>query len=135
LIDSSGIRDRRAFKRVKRKIFYIVAKIGKVFVRSERARSIFYRAIGGHDYLEASPILRKTMSLVIEDEIIGDLESISCPTLIIWGRDDKTTPLLHAHLIKKRVKRASTSIIDGAKHSPQFTHTEKVADTVARFLK
>lgn len=135
LISTAGIRDKSPIKLLKRGIFWIIAKIGKPFKENEKLRNIFYSLIGTRDYLEASPILRKTMKNVLKDEIRDDLIKIEIPTLIIWGKNDKTTPVKHAYLIHRKIRNSKLEIIEDARHSSQFTHPEIVAKLVREFIK
>jgi 3-oxoadipate enol-lactonase len=45
-----------------------------------------------------------------------DLERVSCPTLVIAGADDPTSPPAHAEAIASRVKGARLEVIDAARH-------------------
>lgn len=134
LIDSSGIRDWALPAKLKRRIFFILAKIGKIFFRGEFFRKILHKVAREKDYLSASPLLRKTMVNVINEEIKTDLAQIFCPTLIIWGEDDNVTPLKFAYFLSKKISNNNVKIIEQARHSPQFTHVQQVADLVTTFL-
>jgi len=135
LLGNSGIRDRRLLKRIKRALFFILAKLGKPFAKIDPLRRLFYRGIREVDYLEAPPLLRKTMTNVLREEILADLVKIEPPTLIIWGKRDKTVPVRHAYLESQRIKNSDLAIIEDGRHSPQFTHTAQVADLITEFLK
>ncbi|MDD5710777.1 MAG: alpha/beta hydrolase [Candidatus Colwellbacteria bacterium] len=135
LLGNSSIRDRRLLKRIKRAAFFTLAKLGKPFVKIDPLRRLFYKSIREVDYLEAPPLLRKTMANVLREEILADLERIKPPTLIIWGKRDKTVPVNHAYLESEKIKNSSLAVIEDGRHSPQFTHTIQVADLIADFLK
>jgi pimeloyl-ACP methyl ester carboxylesterase len=135
LISTAGIRDKSPVKILKRGFFWLIAKVGKSFKENEKLRNIFYSLIGTRDYLNASLILRKTMKNVLKDEIRDDLSKIKVPTLIIWGKNDKITPVKYAYLIHRRVKNSKLEIIEDARHSSQFTHPEIVAKLVRGFIK
>jgi 3-oxoadipate enol-lactonase len=45
-----------------------------------------------------------------------DLERVSCPTLVIAGADDPTSPPAHAEAIASRVRGARVVVIDDARH-------------------
>jgi pimeloyl-ACP methyl ester carboxylesterase len=135
LLDSSGIRDMAFKKVVKRNIFLVLAKIGKVFVSSEFLKSVLYKIARESDYKNASPYLKKTMSNILADQILDDLPKVSTPTKIIWGELDLITPIKHAHKINQLIEKSSISIVDGARHSPQFTHPTETAKLVYEFIK
>jgi pimeloyl-ACP methyl ester carboxylesterase len=134
LIDSAGIRDRRIWKRIKRIVFFLLAKVGRPLAKIDPLRRVFYRSIREMDYFEASPPMRKTMVNVMCDEVVADFEQIKVPTLIIWGKRDKTTPVQHAYIAGKKIKNSSLAIIEDGRHSPQFTHASQVAELIREFV-
>jgi pimeloyl-ACP methyl ester carboxylesterase len=135
LLGNSGIRDRRLLRRIKRIIFFILAKLGKPFAKIDPLRRLFYKSIREVDYLEAPPLLRKTMVNVLHEEVLTDLERIKSPTLIIWGKQDKSVPVKHACLESEKIKGAHLAIIEDGRHSPQFTHASQVAELITEFLE
>ena len=50
--------------------------------------------------------------------------------IIIWGENDKITPLSDAKAISKQIKNSKLYVIDGARHAPQFTHTKEVVNKI-----
>ncbi len=134
LLDSAGIRD-MAFKAVvKRTAFLFLAKLGGFLSNSERLRNLIYRIARESDYKNAPPLLRRTMSKILDDEVKNDFMKITCPTQIIWGEFDKVTPVKQAYLINRLVKNSSLQFIKDARHSPQFTHPKEVAKVVNDFI-
>ncbi len=135
LIDSSGVRDHSFFATAKRTVFWVMAKIGKLLFRSEVWRKFLYKVAREQDYLNAPPLLRRSMSNVLEAEIDQDLPKISCPTLIIWGEQDRVTPLWLGNFFHHQIRNSQLVMIKNARHSPQFTHVAEVAEQVAKFVK
>lgn len=134
LIDSAGIRPFTSKAKIKRLIFSTVAKLGKAVFPFEFGRVILHKLAREKDYLYASPILRKTMQNVLEDEVLGDLAALQVTTCLIWGAQDSITPLTHGRLFAKNIPQNQLHIILGARHSPQFTHVQQVADQILAFL-
>ena len=134
LVDSAGIRDHSVKAVLKRRVFWLAAKVGKVFFRFDAARSILYKLARERDYQNAPPLLRRTMSTILDDEVVADLPLVKAQTLLIWGADDMVTPLKTARLKERLIENANLEVINGARHSPQFTHTEQVADLVSNFF-
>jgi len=134
LIDPAGVRSRTLKARLKRLVFGGAAKLGKPIFRADIFRKLLYKVAREKDYLTASPALRPTLRNVLEEEIIADLPMVACPTLIIWGAHDTATPLSHAEIFHQRIKNSQLHVLPGAKHSPQFTHTQEVARLVKQFL-
>jgi pimeloyl-ACP methyl ester carboxylesterase len=130
LLDSAGIYHNELPLRIKRLVFRTIAKVGRRLSESERLRSVLYRLAREGDYKQASPLVRKTMRNLIEVDLTPRLSEIRVPTLIIWGAEDRVTPLSDAKVFHRGIRGARLEIIEGARHSPQFTHAEKVVEII-----
>jgi len=135
LIDSAGIRPSSFGAKVKRVSFKAVAKIGKKITTNPSARELLYKLAGEADYYQADKFLAQTMANVIEEDQRSELSFVKAHTLIIWGDNDKTTPLSDGRIINKTITGSTLKIVDSAGHSPQYTHPEPVAKFITQFLK
>lgn len=63
-----------------------------------------------------------------------DLHKISRPTLIIWGKEDDMTEYNYAQVMNKNIKDSMLVIVDGAKHTPHYTHPQEVAKVLLEFI-
>jgi pimeloyl-ACP methyl ester carboxylesterase len=135
LIDSAGIKNNSPYTVIKRNIFKIIAKTGKIFTNSSNLKKLLYKLAREHDYEKADPNLKQTFINVINTDITKDLKNILFPTLIIWGEKDKVTPLFMAHKFNNYIKNSQLHLIKEGRHSPQFTHTKEVTDTISNFLQ
>lgn len=134
LEDSAGIPP-RGMRKLKRDVFRIVSQlVGKV-VRIDSLKHVFRRAIRASDYANASTNMRKTMSNLVALDLGPELHRITCPTLIVWGAQDKTTPLIDGELMHARIPGSRMVIIPDARHSPHITHVQQMADLVQDEVK
>ena len=60
-------------------------------------------------------------------EVVNKFAQITCPTLLIWGREDRIIPVLSALRFKEDIPHANLHIIEQCGHSPQLEHPEQVA--------
>ncbi len=134
LIDSAGIYHNELPIRLKRFIFRNIAKIGRRISDSESLRKLIYKVAREGDYSSATPAQRKTMINLINTDLSKILKEIKVPTLIIWGENDRVTPLNDAKLMHSLIKKSKLKIISSAKHSPQFTHLKEVAKIIYEYL-
>src|SRR3989344_512838 len=135
MIDSSGIYHDDLLIRTKRLFFRKVVKIAKKVTSSEKLRSLLYKAIGESDYKNANPIMKQVLVNLINSDKFLSLHKIDVPTLIIWGKEDKTTPLSDGKLMNKLIKNSKLYVIKNAKHSPVFTNTQTVVDIISEYFK
>ncbi len=130
LIDSAGIYHEDLVIQTKRVIFKSIAKIAKKITNSQMLRNFLYKIIGERDYKNAKLNMRKTMINLIDSDKFLRYNNVITQTLIIWGRNDKTTPLYDGKMMHRLIKKSKFVVIENAKHSPQFTHAKQVADLI-----
>lgn len=135
LIDSAGIYHNELPIRFKRFVFKAVAKLGKKITSSGKLKGLLYKAARESDYRNATPQMRQTMVNLISADLTPQLGKITTPTLIIWGRLDRDTPLSDAELIQRVIKGSKLHIVDNARHSPQFTDTKKVCGEILKEIR
>lgn len=134
LIDSAGIYHNELPIRIKRGLFKGFAFIGKKITNNERFRNILYKLTRERDYQKADKIQRQIMVNLISLDLKSELKKINIPTLIIWGSDDKTTPLSDGRLMSTLIRNSNLKIIQGSKHSPHYTHPEEVAKIIHEYI-
>lgn len=130
LIDSAGIYRKDLYMRTKRFVFRSIAAIGKRFTNSKFLRKLLYKMARENDYFEASENMKKTMINLINTDLTPAFKLIKTDTLIIWGKDDRITPVNDAFQINKLVNGSKLKIISDAKHSPFFTHPKEVVEII-----
>jgi pimeloyl-ACP methyl ester carboxylesterase len=66
------------------------------------------------------------------DEILDKLKTISVPTLILSGREDRVVPLKVAELLHQAIPNSTLEVMEQCGHIPQ---EEKPDEAIARILK
>jgi pimeloyl-ACP methyl ester carboxylesterase len=138
LIGPAGIIDQAWHKQLKRKIFGILAKVGNKLPLGKvkkMAQRFLYLLARERDYYQAPPLLKETMSQVIQDEILNDLKKILVPCLIFWGERDGFTPVKHAKIFAEKIKSCELITIPNAGHSPHYYMSEPIAEKIIKFLQ
>lgn len=133
LIDSAGIYHHELPLKIKRFLFQSLAKLGKKITSQEKLRNILYKLSRESDYKNASPLQRQIMVNLIYQDLTPILKKITTPTLIIWGQDDKITPLSDGKLMHKLIKNSQLKIVKG-RHCPHYTHPREVAKIIHEYL-
>ncbi len=130
LIDSAGIYHKELLLEVKRFLFGTFAKVGKKFTSSETLKKFLYNLAGEKDYQAATSNMKQSMLNLIKVDLVPYLKKINIPVLIIWGENDRITPLSDAKVMRNLIKNSKLEIIKEAKHSPFYTHPKEVADII-----
>ena len=68
------------------------------------------------------------------DELIAAISTITIPTLILWGREDKVIPLRVGHLLHQLLPNSTLEVIEECGHIPQEEKPEETLALVSRFL-
>lgn len=108
LVDSAGMRPRRTLKYYYKIYKY---KINKKFKKSTLNQ-------GSKDYLELPPHLKKVFNSIVNTFLEDYCKKISTKMLLIWGKNDKETPLYMAKRIHRKVKNSELHVIENAGHFP-----------------
>ncbi|MBN2479801.1 MAG: alpha/beta hydrolase [Parachlamydiales bacterium] len=121
-------------KIIKRIFFIVVSKIGKVLMLFPKSAKIFkkfvYKAAGEHDYEKTEGVMRGTFRNIIKEEIKNDLEKINTPVLILWGKDDKVTPVKDAYYLNKNIKNSKLKLYSGRTHNLPYVEYKNIAKDI-----
>jgi len=66
--------------------------------------------------------------------VLGELEKIEVPALIICGREDRLTPVKYAQYLRDHIPHATLEVIEGAGHMVMLERPEKVNKAIGDFL-
>lgn len=140
LVDSAGIVPRRGPRYYLR--VYSVKSARKILslpgLRSLRDPLLdrLYRVIGSSDYnAAANPIMRATLVKVVNQDLRHLLPRIKAPTLLIWGNQDKDTPLADGQLMERLIPDAGLVIFEGAGHFAYLDRLDQFCRVVAHFVE
>ena len=135
LVDSAGIIPPRTAKYYSR---VGIAKFGKLLRRCGKygnhlANAVSQR-IGSKDYQEAGD-MRATFVKVVNQDLRGFLPRIAASTLLIWGEDDKDTPVSFGQIMEKEIPDAGLVVLKEAGHFSYLDQFPQFCRIVASFLK
>ena len=71
---------------------------------------------GSADYKAASPLMKRTMSLLINQDLTDRLKNIKVPALLFWGENDTAAPLSDGKKMEKLIPDAALIIYKGGNH-------------------
>jgi len=129
---------------VKQKALFILTKIGKVFFSlpvinhfQKPVYNIFSKIARSRkkDYYNASSQMKEIMKNVLVEDLTDYLGKIKTPTLLVWGKEDKTTPLADGEIMKFKIQNSKLKVIEDANHSLPYQKAEEFADIVGKFIK
>lgn len=117
----------------KRLLFKLIAKIFKPFKKIIPStfpvfRKIVYRLAGASDYKQISSETKKeTFKRIIEEDLKEQVSQISIPTLILWGEQDRITPVADAFFLQKHITESTLRIFPNENHRLPYNQPRKIA--------
>jgi pimeloyl-ACP methyl ester carboxylesterase len=121
---------------INRTIIQIMLKKGIYFDGSFATDEVItnYRNVYGTVNARKTPpkIMRKIMK--DEEYVASNLKNIKCPTLIIWGAQDRVISPSRAEMFGRDIDNASAMIIPQAGHMPQTEKSKVVNKSVIDFI-
>ena len=114
LVDSAGLKPKfnliTKLKILKFKCYKFLAK--KKIINSEKLKKM-----GSKDYKSLPNNLKFVFKNVVNENLKYLLKEISISTLIVWGNNDKETPLYMAKTLNKKIKNSTLTILKGGHYS------------------
>lgn len=86
------------------------------------------------DYKAASPVMRKTLSNVVNTDMTPYMPQIKVPVLLVWGEKDTATPLSDGQTMEKLIPGSGLAVIQGGSHFPFVENPMQFAGVMAAFL-
>ncbi|MCM1255618.1 MAG: alpha/beta hydrolase [Duncaniella sp.] len=138
LVDAAGVKPHRTlryywkvytFKLMKRLMYLIYGK-GKAekLLDARRAKA------GSSDYANASPMMRRILSKVVNEDLTYCMPSIKVPTLLIWGENDTATPLRDAKVMESLIPDAGLVSFPNCGHYSFLDNPRQFAAVLQSFL-
>lgn len=139
LMDAAGIRPKRPPSYYWKVYTY---KAAKWFFRLPGVRTLCPHAedkarnkAGSDDYRNASPLMRRVMSLAVNEDLTPLLSGIRASTLLIWGEKDTATPLSDGQTMERLIPDAGLVVLAGAGHFSFADRWGQCSRVLDSFLK
>ncbi len=137
LVNSAGIVENS----LKKVIFQYLAKIGGYLFSlpllvslKKSARWLLYKLAREKDYYQASEVMKKTMQLIINFDLRNDAEKIEIPVLLIWGREDKLTPLRYGRIFADKISNSVLKVFSGQGHGLPVKNPHLIKKDILSFI-
>ena len=86
------------------------------------------------DYKAASPVMRKTLSNVVNTDMTPFMPKIKVPVLLIWGENDTATPLSDGQLMEKLIPGSGLAVVKGGSHFPFVENPSQFSAILSAFM-
>lgn len=116
LVDAAGLRPKKTLKKI----------INGIKFKRDKKRGRDVTKYYSPDYLALPENVRQVFSRIVSEDLAGRLCQIKCETLIIWGEDDKETPLYMAKKMHRLVNGSGLVVLGGG----HFAYLDNFADFI-----
>jgi len=90
--------------------------------------------LGSDDYKKASPLLKRTLVNVLNEDLRPLLPNIKVPTLLVWGEADTAVPLSDARIMEKEIPNAGLVSYPGCGHYAFLQNLPNFCNTLEYFI-
>ncbi|MEX2600822.1 MAG: alpha/beta hydrolase [Balneolaceae bacterium] len=121
-------------KTLKAPLLLLPGKYREQALNRLRATSL-WKSLGSSDYRELTGVLRETFVKSVTEHLEETLPLISHEILLLWGREDKATPLYQAERMEKGLKNSALVVIEGAGHYAFLDQPKQFTAIAEAFFK
>ncbi len=124
LLDSAGI---KTTPTIRQRLRSLLAKGWRCAIelggrwqlwRTDAALARWRQRFGSDDYNAATGLLRQILVRVVAEDVSGWLASVLLPVLLIWGQQDRATPLAQGQLMAQQLPQARLVVLPQVGHDP-----------------
>lgn len=91
-------------------------------------------SFGSEDYRNASPVMKKTLVQLIDEDLRELLPNINVPTLLIWGGNDTATPISDGEFMEKLIPDVELIRVENCSHYVFLERPAYVNKIISTFL-
>lgn len=92
------------------------------------------KKFGSDDYRNSHGIMREILKNIVNEDISNDIKNISKKTLIIWGENDDSVPLIVGKKYNEFIKNSELIVYPNARHFPFLESFDKFLNDLKKFL-
>ena len=115
---------------LKTRLLKLLNKIHGLNKLSEFAK----KHIGSVDYRKASPMMRSILVKHVNLNVVEDAKKIKCPTLLIWGTEDKAVYYEEALELEKIISNCGLVTYEGCTHYAYLERLNQTNNVLKSFI-
>lgn len=138
LIDIAGIKPKKTlYQKIKEKIYKLLKKIIKLFpeLKQETLNQKLLKKFASSDFNALPITMRTTFKNIVNEDLTRYFQDIKTESLIIWGEEDKDTPLKDAKKINKLIAASALIVLKKANHFSYLQYPYLVNNIINEFIK
>lgn len=96
---------------------------------------VFYRLLGSGDWRYSQGMMKQVHQKVVRQDLSALAPHVTVPTLIIWGDQDRATPVEDARILKDKIPGSSLKVIPGVGHRLHREAPDIFVESILQFLR
>ncbi len=137
LISGAGLKRKRSI--IDRVYFYFRIKLFKTLkklIPNGEFKNRVISKFGSTDYKNANPAMREIFVRVVNEDLSEQAKNVKCPTILIYGKNDKDTPTEFGERFAKLIKGSKLFILEGQDHYSVLQNgRHQVIKILSEFIK
>lgn len=123
---------------MRKTVYFVAISLGMLLrylpsVFHKRLRKSLYFLIGEWDYYKSGP-LKNVFKNIINEDLLQYAHSVTVPTLLVWGEEDRITPVSDIARIKRAMPHAESRVVPGVGHKLPYEKPEEFFEALKAFL-
>ena len=90
---------------------------------------------GSSDYKNSPDVLKKTMSIILNEDMKDIMTNIKAPTLLIWGENDTATPVQDGKTMERLIPGSGLIVYKNSGHFSYLDNLSNCLIVLDEFLK
>ena len=79
--------------------------------------------------------MKKTLTNMLESDKNLKIEDVTTPTTILWGEQDRVTPIHQAEIMQKRLPNSNLKTYKNWTHAPYLSHPDELARAIVSTME
>jgi pimeloyl-ACP methyl ester carboxylesterase len=122
---------RRSGRRARASLRFRAARAAhRIGMLSEERMEAVRRRYGSADYRAAHGVMRDVLVTVVNETYEEELDAISAPVTLLWGRDDHVVPLEVAERAETHLEQVRLIVVEGVGHDLPTQRPDTLHDAV-----
>ncbi len=126
LLDAAGVYEESRKRDVARKISKLAAPLKKI----KPLRKVYHKLLGASDYDHAPENMKRTLANMLDSDKKLQMEKVTTPASILWGKMDNVTPPRQAAVMHRRLKNSEIKYFENWTHAPYICDPSGLAKAI-----
>lgn len=138
LIDAAGVKHKKTIKqKIKARTYKLLKKLTCILPKKTRKKVIskLFNYFSSDDYRQLPNNMKKTFQNIVSLDLSFYLKNIKSSTIILWGENDKATPLIDGEIMNKNIKNSKLYVFKDAGHFVYLDKFQEVLETIVKFIE